>query len=115
MIARIGRGKSSDARYCAGVAAGAVAVGGGMSTRASQWSIVPAPTQLSVMSPAFSVAFEPGVIVPVKPLAAMRHAGLGSEFETSDVARAQVINAGPVTVNLSGCAPEFVSTQADIL
>ena len=87
-----------------------------MSTRASQRSMVPWPTQLSVMSPAFSVAFEVGgAMVPLNPLAEMRQAGFGSEFGTSDVARTQVISAGPVTVNLSGCAPEVVSTQADML
>src|SRR5580704_838309 len=104
--------------YCDGGVAGAVDcwTGGGMSTRASQCSIVPWPTQLSVMSPAFSVALEfGGAIVPLKPLAEMRQAGFGFEFGTSEVARTQVISAGPAIVNLSGCAPELVSTHADML
>ena len=76
-----------------------------MSTRASQRSIGPWPTQLSVMSPAFSVAFELAAIVPLKPLAEMRQAGAGLESGISEVARTQVINAGAVSANLSGCAP----------
>jgi hypothetical protein len=103
----------SEMSYCDGGVAGAAGCwpGGGMSTRASQCSIVPWPTQLSVISPAFTVAFElGGAIVPLKPLAEIRQAGAGFECGTSEVARTQVISAGPLIVNLSGCAPELVST-----
>src|SRR5580692_2392471 len=82
-------------------------VGGVMSTRASHRSITPAPVQVRVMSPAFSVAFEFTAIVPLNPFAAILHAGTGFGFITSENARTHVIVPGPVRVKVAGCATPF--------